>query len=774
MKKKMRNHISAGRRLIAFALAAGMVLQLAACGKEEEEDKPQTQTKEWVWVPEYVGEEGESSHYNKKLVGDAICYINNEWDEETNVQTTTVNKYSLTNGTTDTIPLVWEGENQGLNRLAVGPDGTIWGVANVWPEEAGPDGMMEPAYYLCRFDPKGKQTLFQNISELLEDGSGDRYINEIAVDGQGRLYIATDGGVMLFEEDGNYMGLVAMDGTSSWIQSMGMDKGGKMYICYYSNTGSSGGYVLTEVDFDNRKMGETYSDFPATGSFGPGREKDILTYDDGKVYEYDLVTKTLEELFDWMDSDINGSYVENVGYLEDGRIVASISDWESNENSIAVLTKTDAEQVVQKETIVIATLSSAYDIRSSAVKFNKSSDKYRITVREYFDYDYNNYTEDSYKTAMSDALNRLLNDLTSDNCPDIIDLVGMDIQDLVDKGLIEDLGIYLDKSSKISRSDILENVLDIYTYNGILTCIPTSVSLQTVVGKTADVGEEMGWTLEEVMAYGDAHPDARLFDHTSKSTIMSYMIMLNGDAFIDWSTGECRFDSEEFKKLLEFVNRFPDEDDYNSDTLSTPNKIQKGDVLLDMVYISQFNDIQIYGDIYQGDYTLIGFPTVDGEGGCVLSSSSTYAVTSKSARKDGAWEFLEGMLAQEPSRHFWGFPTVKKYLNAMMEEEMRKYYMDEEGNPVLDENGQPMVREGTSSISYEDGWSYTYHVVTQEEVDMVMELLNTAEPVAWSGSEEVGKIISEEAEAFYKGQKTVDEVAKIIQSRIKMYVETNS
>ena len=30
----------------------------------------------------------------------------------------------------------------------------------------------------------------------------------------------------------------------------------------------------------------------------------------------------------------------------------------------------------------------------------------------------------------------------------------------------------------------------------------------------------MGWSLEEIIAYSDAHPDASLFDYTSKSNVM--------------------------------------------------------------------------------------------------------------------------------------------------------------------------------------------------------------------------------------------------------------
>ena len=40
----------------------------------------------------------------------------------------------------------------------------------------------------------------------------------------------------------------------------------------------------------------------------------------------------------------------------------------------------------------------------------------------------------------------------------------------------------------------------------------------------------------------------------------------------------------------------------------------------------------------------------------------------------------------------------------------------------------------------------------------------------FTGTLEKSKIINEEAEAFFKGQKSVDEVAGIIQNRVNNYV----
>lgn len=69
-----------------------------------------------------------------------------------------------------------------------------------------------------------------------------------------------------------------------------------------------------------------------------------------------------------------------------------------------------------------------------------------------------------------------------------------------------------------------------------------------------------------------------------------------------------------------------------------------------------------------------------------------------------------------------------------------------------------------------NGWEYTYHACTDEEIDQVKELLEAAKPVKDSDNL-VMAIIEEEVQAFYAGQKSAEDVAKIIQSRVQLYVD---
>ena len=46
--------------------------------------------------------------------------------------------------------------------------------------------------------------------------------------------------------------------------------------------------------------------------------------------------------------------------------------------------------------------------------------------------------------------------------------------------------------------------------------------------------------------------------------IFYYCIYTNIDEFIDWEKSTCSFDSQDFVRVLEFANKFPEEPDYNS------------------------------------------------------------------------------------------------------------------------------------------------------------------------------------------------------------------
>ena len=354
--------------------------------------------------------------------------------------------------------------------------------------------------------------------------------------------------------------------------------------------------------------------------------------------------------------------------------------------------------------------------------------------------------------------------------------------------MFEDLAPYLERSALLDREDLLESILDAYSLEGALTAIPRRFTIQTTVGSAAALAGIEKWTIEDVIAFCEAHPGAELFDKATKNSVMTYLMNCSQDAFIDWSTGECRFDSDLFKRLLEFVNSFPNEVQQNGIGVeiqsgfvimesgggpSIQERVQKGEVLLVRGSLSDVDYSQLYREMFGSDIVFIGCPTADGKSGhYVPVSSNVYAVSSKSENKEGAWEFIESFLMQDEGRFTMGFPTQKSKLELEIKKALNSgYVLDDNGDPVLDEDGEPIVNTDFGSHFY-DGWEYTYRPSTQEEIDLVLKVLNEIQLEPESGIE-VMNIINEEAEAFYQGQKTVDQVAEVIQRRVSIYVKEN-
>ena len=763
----MRAFIRKGKRVTALVLCAVMMLGLTACGKKEA-DSAVTEQENYVYVPEYMEmENSENANlYNLQVHGSNIYYMTYNYDEATGVSRNAICEYSLETGEVKELPFAFENERSAQSYF-VDAQGGLCTVEYQWiASESGENGTEN--YFLCKYDAQGNLISEQDITEIVLDGQDYGYINSFVADGQGRFYATADEKIFLFDAEGNYKGNVNTEG--SWIQGIGTGNDGKVYVTYYDSTGSSNGYILSEVSFEEKKLAASYKNFPNSNGNGilvQNQEGKFITNDGSRVYEYDMNSQSYTELFAWLDSDINGNYVNYLGVLSDGKLFAVINDWNTGETELASLTRTKASELPKKTQVVFGTLYDDQALQAAAVAFNKQSDSYRISIKSYIDT--NNWTEDSWQ----DGISKLNNDITSgSNCPDILDLSQLSIGQLAAKGVFEDLTPYFEKSSVVRKEDYMDSILSAYTFDGKLVCVPKTFSLSTIAGKTSEVGTEMGWTLEEMMAYVKAHPDSMIFDYASKTSMMYMLLSYNQDDFIDWSTGKCSFDSEEFKNILEFIASFPDEADWEADDRSTPLKLQDGSVLMDTVGIYDLNTIQQYEAMFGEPVTFIGYPNSKGNSGCYLTGNQMYGIASKSKNKDGAWAFIEFFLNYKDTMFSYGLPTNESEMEQLIEEKTKvEYILDENGEPMKDENGEPIIANAGGGFGYGD-WEYTYHIPTREEVDTLLNLIEVAQPAS-NADQEIMTIMEEEAQAFFQGQKSAQDVAGVIQSRVQVYVNEN-
>ena len=765
-------------KMMHVCLILTMLISMVGCGSSEETGN--NNASGYVYVPTFMEIDIEEANWlsDVTVVGDELYTSYSIYDEVTYESEQKFVKKNLADGSDFTelpIQIVPTLENYqvSVNSFSVDADANIYFVAYEYPkyDPENPEASfeeVEPCYTVHKYDKDGNQVFAVNISELLMKDEMNSYVNSVLVDKNGRIFLASDNLVFILDENGNE--LCTLDTQAEWINNLGMDKDGKVYASMYAM--NSSGLELVELNADTKAIGDKISGCPDTnsdGCYNPGIEAGMLIAGNECLYEFHPATGESKEVLSWLSCNINGSYVQSVKAGEDGKLYVFSNDYSSEETryELIILEKKSASEVPAKEEIVVGTLYSNQTLQSAAVKFNKANSQYQVTLKVYIP-DTVEWTETTY----SDALKLFNADLTSSNCPDIIDLSLFNTDNLVSKGLIEDLTPYLEKSTTVSKEDFLDNVIATCTVDGVLTTIPTYVNLQGIIGRASQLGDMEGWTIDEFIAFTEQYPDAKVFNYATKASMLSIFLNYSIRDFVDYSTGKCSFDSEQFIKVLEFCNRFDLEYEYNENE-SFPDMIQSGQILLADTGFYSMQEYQMYSLMFPEAIKVMGYPTTDGEGGIKLSSYNNYAMTSKADNKDAAWTFLESMLQYEEYdewRHN-GFPTRKDMLEEMFTvASTPDYIYDENGEIMLDEQGNKMENPKTS-WGY-DNWQADIYAATKEQCDAVRALLDQGEMTS-TMDQGLYDIIAEDADAFFQGQKSAQEVATIIQSRAQIYVDEN-
>lgn len=794
MKKKFL------KRVMTAAMAGILAFSMAACGGKDNggqnggtngggsnggSGSQSGQEGGYVWVPKYfeLPKETEADVWygNFSFVGTSLYYNAETYGEEESHNS--LMKLDLGNLDAGPVKLadldqyeVMDEENgiqSSLANMAVCEDGSLLLMLRTAPllsaDATDADWQrreQETVYHVKKMAADGTEVFDVDVTEALRQSAENSYPQEMLADKEGNFYIHNGNDfVWIFDKEGNLTASVPLSSGGQWsyIQAMGLLPDGRAAIMQ----DGAGNSVIQAYNADTKQFSDTYDNLPPNcynSGIGVGPNGGVLLKAEGLLYEYDLEKKEYTEVLNWVNCDINADYVQAYAALEDGRIAVYTRDWNTDENSLALLEWTPASEVVQKVTITLGCMSLGQSLQSSIVNFNKTSDKYRIEVKEYAA-----SVDWSVDNAYEDARTQFYNDILTGNAPDMFLAGDVDLKMFAGKGLIEDLAPYLEASTAVKRADLFESVLNAYTISDTLCAIPVSFSVMTLVGRASELGEKAGWTMEEMVAYADRYPDADIFPHATKERVLSNCIMFDFDSWVNWETGECAFDTPEFKAVLEFANRYPMEANY--DGPSDPVLLMNHSALLSDTSFSDPQDWQVSEGMFGEEITAIGYPS-SSSNGVLITGQDGVCISTSSQNKEAAWAFIEFMLseaAESDGMFRWGYPISKLAYNAEMEEAMEAdYRLDEEGNPVLDENGEP-IEESHHSYGWGDDFELSVYSVKQREADAILQLINSVDGIYYYNSS-LMDIIMEETAPYFAGQKSVDEVADIIQSRVRIYI----
>jgi ABC-type glycerol-3-phosphate transport system substrate-binding protein len=754
------------KRLSLALFCILLMIGTAGCGNGEAQNTVSIGIDGYVYVPQYRELSSSQNAYLGNFVmskeGDALYYLKVDYSGKAGI-TSQVYSVSLTEESEPTLTSLKLPNNYSPNQMLMDADGNF-----IFAIQSFNEDYSVVTYALEKYDVNGNLLSTIDISEQLNEDPENGYIQYLAIDGEGNYYVCGGQVLWLYSAAGEYCGKIE---SSNYYNGMGTGKDGKVYLLYFGESDTE----IAEIDFAGKKFGQAYKNIPSLngGNLIAGINEDFLFNDGSGLLEYDLTTQTYKKILDWVDSDVSGDSVLVYSALTDGRIMVVNSTWEyeSNLTELIYLTKTPVTELAEKEIIQAGSLYDSYVLRDVAIKFNKSSDKYRISLKSYID---NN--ADWTETTQEDAIAVMTNEISANKAPDILLFSSgtVDMAAYAAKGVIVDLGDYLDNDEDLKREDLLESILKAYTYDDKLIGLPGSFTIQSIVGKSSVVGDQPGMTIDKLSAIMDQYPDTPVFPYVTKNDMMQVLLAFSLDSFIDWDKAKCQFNDEAFHKLLELCNRFPTEPNYDVPYDGYGGGISQGSVLIEDAYIYDLSSYKIYLARVNEPITFVGYPTPDGStGGAIQTYDGVYTINGKSKHKEAAWEFIKFAI-QESSRDRGGnLPVLKSRLDEVIADAMEvEYEMDQNGQPLLDENGNKIERS-KGGYGFDNGDQIEIYAATQEDVDGFMALLNSAGS-NYGGSMEILAIISEESQGYFEGQKSVSEVADVIQSRVQIYVSENS
>ena len=388
--------------------------------------------------------------------------------------------------------------------------------------------------------------------------------------------------------------------------------------------------------------------------------------------------------------------------------------------------------------------------------FNRSNSGVRIEVADYAQY----VTEDDY----SAGLTKLNVEILSGNVPDLFASDGLPIAQYGARGLLYDMYELIDSDPELSRESFFENILDAFATDGKLYTITPSFRIMSLVGNADAVGPETGWTLEEMRSVIESQPEIQyvLDASMSRQSMLQQMLTLNLGRYVDWETGECSFDSEDFVELLEFCAALPEGGGSGG---GTPALVASGKQLLATFRVADFQEYQLYEAMFGGKLAFKGYPSADRAGNMAETMYGSLSISASCKDVDAAWSFVRRLLLEESydtdGGGIFGYPLNRAAYAAAEAAAMEKHY-------TTDPETGEQVEEPVSSWSW-DALYVDIYAMTEEEAQALRELIASVK-YSLSSDETIMGMIAEESAAFFEGGKSAADTAALIQDRVSTYV----
>lgn len=620
----------------------------------------------------------------------------------------------------------------------------------------------ETTYVVAKYSLDGESLgVSQEVNGLFDVFGSSTAIKGFSVSDSEYIYIATSTEVLVLNSD--YVKQCSI--ASRGISSLAISQDGDAYaLAYFENSSGSYEQGITKINLETKDFDDyiKISGMPKQLLFAEGH--DFYVFHQDGVYGYDYAddgSVNSSIIMDFQNSDITYSNLDIISVLNAENIIATYS---SNSGSDFIkYSKSDDIDISTINLIEIACVvqTTASEVTQNVLNYNSEHKDSRIIVA---DYSGRSGSGKDFSKLVTDILNGLY-------APDLILVYAQThIETLVENGIYTDLNPYIDADERFDRNDIFDSVYRHFSIDGKMWGITSNFEVDTLVGKTSVLGDRTSWSCDEFIDYALSLPEGQEIGFATQDSASSIPGIY--ERFVDLDNYTCDFENEEFYKTLEFISSLPTK--YSSSDSDNPYAAYQNDERVlkyqGLFSVTQYNSS--VGVFNTKELTRIGYPT-NGENsrGGNVSCSISYIIPNCALNKDSAWDYISSAIRNDSSFRYGGFSVFKDTVVSECEKYYDKvicYYFSGGSTTMAYDPENPM----TEADLREPGVICRF---TEEDTEDLVAYLNDGcgSPISEALPEQVLNIINEEITSYLSGAKTAEACAKVIQSRVGIYLAEN-
>lgn len=497
--------------------------------------------------------------------------------------------------------------------------------------------------------------------------------------------------------------------------------------------------TVSTVDYSAGAAGDVVLNVDSNETVLPGGAGyDLLLKSDLKLRGVSFGDGTITEILSWEDMDL-AAMVGGVAALEEGSFLISTYDLLLERTQLLLLTRVPVSEIPEKRVVTMAvalhpnlaeagcTWADVVDqaIAMQLASFNRGNDTYRVEVVTY-----------------SSAEELQLQMLTGDS-PDILCWDnGLDempsLELYAKKGYLVELTPLFEQDETLNLSDFIPSVLELATERTDgLYAMPTNFYLHSWMAPIEYVGDAPDWNFGTMLEVARNLPeDMDLFHYVTRAECIEMMLESAEGMFVDVTAGTCDFSNQEFYDLLTIARDYCPESP-KDDAYENP----RGTMLLEgcgvFGRLGQFASDTLRPARASGK-VFVGYPGDTGNGFTMIFGSE-FSICTTGKEQEGAWAFIRNLFDET-------------YQSARL----------------------PMCAVRTDCFEAREDWYLEVNGSCTEAESLEARQLVYGAKNLRNYTSPIIPIVQEEAGAFFSGDKTAEEVAAIIENRVKIYLSEQS